>query len=117
MTTLVVATQSGYLAAAGVLLVLGHERLLLAVLTPVAAGGTALLWWEPGPCSGPGCRCCRSSVRSPRPAGAARHPQGPGPGRGAGATRPGLCRPCPTGCSDWPPGRWCSWQAGTIPGR
>ncbi|HET9382454.1 MAG TPA: hypothetical protein VFP69_16705 [Streptomyces sp.] len=47
-TALAVATQSAYLAAAGVLLVLSRERLLLAVLVPVAAGGTALLWWEPG---------------------------------------------------------------------
>ncbi|MGW0788806.1 hypothetical protein ACWD04_11255 [Streptomyces sp. NPDC002911] len=48
VTALAVATQSAYLAAAGALLVLGRERLLLAVLLPVAAGGTALLWWEPG---------------------------------------------------------------------
>ncbi|MEU1216815.1 hypothetical protein ABZ424_31355 [Streptomyces sp. NPDC005790] len=48
VTALAVATQSAYLAAAGVLLVLGRERLLLAVLSPVTAGGTALLWWEPG---------------------------------------------------------------------
>lgn len=48
VTALAVAAQSAYLAAAGVLLVLGRERLLLAALVPVAAGGTALLWWEPG---------------------------------------------------------------------
>ncbi|WP_030422758.1 hypothetical protein [Streptomyces sp. NRRL F-5065] len=43
-----VAVQSAYLAAAGVLLVLGRERLLLAALLPVAAGAAALPWWEPG---------------------------------------------------------------------
>ncbi|MFJ8751670.1 hypothetical protein ACIREO_20435 [Streptomyces sp. NPDC102441] len=48
VTVLAVAAQSAYLAAAGVLLVLGRERLLLAVLVPVTAGGTALPWWEPG---------------------------------------------------------------------
>ncbi|CAM5719178.1 hypothetical protein SGLAM104S_09454 [Streptomyces glaucescens] len=37
------------LAAAGVLLVLGRERLLLAALSPLAAGAAALPWWEPGP--------------------------------------------------------------------
>ncbi|MFF3751529.1 hypothetical protein ACFYYH_13890 [Streptomyces sp. NPDC002018] len=41
--------QSCYLAAAGVLLVLGGERVLLATLAPVAAGAAALPWWEPGP--------------------------------------------------------------------
>ncbi|MFE1025660.1 hypothetical protein ACFW5I_14000 [Streptomyces sp. NPDC058818] len=45
---LAVTAQSGYLAAAGVLLVLGRERLLLAALTPVIAGAAALPWWEPG---------------------------------------------------------------------
>ncbi|MYU20710.1 hypothetical protein [Streptomyces sp. SID8352] len=45
---LVVAVQSGYLAAAGVLLVLGRERLLLAALAPVTAGAATLPWWEPG---------------------------------------------------------------------
>ncbi|MDX3063316.1 MULTISPECIES: hypothetical protein [Streptomyces] len=48
VTALAVVAQSAYLAAAGVLLVLGRERLLLAVLVPVTAGGAALLWWEPG---------------------------------------------------------------------
>ncbi|WP_405939384.1 hypothetical protein OG338_24600 [Streptomyces sp. NBC_00726] len=48
VTALVVTVQSAYLAAAGVLLVLGRERLLLAALLPVAAGGVSLLWWEPG---------------------------------------------------------------------
>ncbi|MFE7123241.1 hypothetical protein [Streptomyces sp. NPDC057617] len=43
------AAQSCYLAAAGVLLVLGRERVLLATLVPVAAGAAALPWWEPGP--------------------------------------------------------------------
>ncbi|MYR44311.1 hypothetical protein GTW67_20350, partial [Streptomyces sp. SID5910] len=43
-----VAVQSGYLAAAGVLLVLGRERLLLAALVPVVAGAAVLPWWEPG---------------------------------------------------------------------
>ncbi|MHA5052592.1 hypothetical protein [Streptomyces sp. SD15] len=45
---LVAAAQSAYLAAAGVLLVLGRERLLLAALTPVIAGAVVLPWWEPG---------------------------------------------------------------------
>ncbi|MGW0606620.1 hypothetical protein [Streptomyces sp. NPDC002640] len=45
---LVVAAQSAYLAAAGVLLVLARERLLLAALSPLAAGAAALPWWEPG---------------------------------------------------------------------
>lgn len=45
---LVVAAQSAYLAAAGVLLVLGRERLLLAALTPLIAGAAVLPWWEPG---------------------------------------------------------------------
>ncbi|MFG2310595.1 hypothetical protein ACGFS9_18255 [Streptomyces sp. NPDC048566] len=44
----VAAVQSVYLAAAGVLLVLGRERLLLAALTPLAAGAAVLPWWEPG---------------------------------------------------------------------
>ncbi|MEV7420723.1 hypothetical protein [Streptomyces sp. NPDC089919] len=43
------AAQSLYLAAAGVLLVLGREWLLLAALGPVCAGAAALPWWEPGP--------------------------------------------------------------------
>ncbi|MFK0019996.1 hypothetical protein [Streptomyces sp. NPDC090798] len=45
---LVAAAQSAYLAAAGVLLVLGRERLLLAALTPLTAGAAVLPWWEPG---------------------------------------------------------------------
>ncbi|MFH9263083.1 hypothetical protein ACH4KN_02325 [Streptomyces sp. NPDC017546] len=48
VTALAVTAQSAYLAAAGVLLVLGRERLLLAALVPVTVGGTSLLWWEPG---------------------------------------------------------------------
>ncbi|USQ84500.1 hypothetical protein NFX46_12285 [Streptomyces phaeoluteigriseus] len=44
--TLVAAGQSVYLAAAGVLLVLGRERLLLAALTPLVAGAAALLRWD-----------------------------------------------------------------------
>ncbi|MCX5008076.1 hypothetical protein OHB05_36510 [Streptomyces sp. NBC_00638] len=44
----VAAAQSVYLAAAGVLLVLGGERLLLAALSPLIAGAAALPWWEPG---------------------------------------------------------------------
>ncbi|MFD6553413.1 hypothetical protein [Streptomyces sp. NPDC058398] len=44
----VAAAQSVYLAAAGVLLVLGGERLLLAALTPLIAGSAALPWWDPG---------------------------------------------------------------------
>ncbi|MFJ3492606.1 hypothetical protein ACIPPJ_03220 [Streptomyces sp. NPDC086091] len=47
--TLVAAGQSAYLAAAGVLLVLGRERLLLAALSPLVAGAAVLPWWEPGP--------------------------------------------------------------------
>ncbi|MFK4065577.1 hypothetical protein [Streptomyces sp. NPDC029674] len=39
--------QSCYLAAAGVLLVLGREKVLAAALLPVAAGAAALPWWEP----------------------------------------------------------------------
>ncbi|MER5217378.1 hypothetical protein ABT063_44360 [Streptomyces sp. NPDC002838] len=46
--TLVAAAQSAYLAAAGVLLVLGRERLLLAALSPLVAGAAVLPWWEPG---------------------------------------------------------------------
>ncbi|MFG3155282.1 hypothetical protein ACGF7W_24885 [Streptomyces sp. NPDC048219] len=46
--TAAVAVQSGYLAAAGVLLVLGRERLLLAALVPVVAGAAVLPWWEVG---------------------------------------------------------------------
>lgn len=45
---LAVTAQSGYLAAAGVLLVLGRERLLLAALAPMIAGAATLPWWEPG---------------------------------------------------------------------
>ncbi|MFJ8588721.1 hypothetical protein ACIRD2_29260 [Streptomyces sp. NPDC093595] len=42
--------QSLYLAAAGVLLVLGRERLLLATLTPLTGGAAVLvLPWDPGP--------------------------------------------------------------------
>ncbi|MCX5135195.1 hypothetical protein OOK06_24320 [Streptomyces sp. NBC_00340] len=44
----VAAAQSVYLAAAGVLLVLGGERLLLAALGPLVGGALALPWWEPG---------------------------------------------------------------------
>ncbi|MGN9792982.1 hypothetical protein ACTMTU_18035 [Streptomyces sp. OZ13] len=47
--TAVAAAQSLYLAAAGVLLVLGRERLLLAALGPLIAGAAVLPWWEPGP--------------------------------------------------------------------
>ncbi|MFH7594421.1 hypothetical protein WDV06_04860 [Streptomyces racemochromogenes] len=47
--TWVVAAQSLYLGAAGILLVLGRERLLLAALTPLLAGAAVLPWWEPGP--------------------------------------------------------------------
>ncbi|WP_329222559.1 hypothetical protein OG352_35530 [Streptomyces sp. NBC_01485] len=46
--TLVAGAQSLYLAAAGVLLVLARERLLLAALTPLIAGAVVLPWWEPG---------------------------------------------------------------------
>lgn len=45
--TLVAAAQSVYLAAAGVLLVLGAEWLLLAALTPLVAGAAVLPWWDP----------------------------------------------------------------------
>lgn len=47
--TLVAAAQSAYLAAAGILLVLSRERLLLAALSPLVAGSAVLPWWEPGP--------------------------------------------------------------------
>ncbi|MFD7135569.1 hypothetical protein [Streptomyces sp. NPDC059894] len=47
--TLVAAAQSAYLAAAGVLLVLGRERLLAAALAPLVAGAAVLPWAEPGP--------------------------------------------------------------------
>ncbi|MFD8980565.1 hypothetical protein [Streptomyces sp. NPDC059564] len=47
--TWVAAAQSLYLAAAGVLLVLGRELLLLAALGPLVAGVAVLPWWEPGP--------------------------------------------------------------------
>ncbi|MER6996804.1 hypothetical protein [Streptomyces sp. NPDC000410] len=40
--------QSLYLAAAGVLLVCGRERVLLATLTPLLAGAAVLPWWDPG---------------------------------------------------------------------
>ncbi|MCS0634883.1 hypothetical protein NX801_04250 [Streptomyces sp. LP05-1] len=46
---LIAVGQSVYLAAAGVLLVLGRERVLLASLGPLAAGAVALPWWDPGP--------------------------------------------------------------------
>ncbi|MFH8580918.1 hypothetical protein OHB11_06020 [Streptomyces zaomyceticus] len=46
--TVVAAAQSLYLAGAGVLLVLGRERLLLAALSPLIAGAAVLPWWEPG---------------------------------------------------------------------
>ncbi|WP_149547166.1 hypothetical protein [Streptomyces marokkonensis] len=45
----IAAGQSVYLAAAGVLLVLARERLLLAALTPLVAGAAVLPWAEPGP--------------------------------------------------------------------
>jgi hypothetical protein len=44
----IAAAQSVYLAAAGALLVLGGEWLLLAALTPLIAGAASLPWWEPG---------------------------------------------------------------------
>ncbi|QGV77216.1 hypothetical protein [Streptomyces ficellus] len=40
--------QSVYLAAAGVLLVLGRERVLAAALSPLVVGGALLLYGEPG---------------------------------------------------------------------
>ncbi|MEU3046745.1 hypothetical protein ABZ705_09460 [Streptomyces sp. NPDC006984] len=40
------AAQSVYLACAGVLLVLGREKLLLAALAPLIGGAAALLWWD-----------------------------------------------------------------------
>ncbi|MEU9099875.1 hypothetical protein [Streptomyces sp. NPDC048361] len=43
-----VAGQSCYLAAAGILLVLARERLLLGALTPLMAGAAALPFQEPG---------------------------------------------------------------------
>ncbi|MFG2721779.1 hypothetical protein ACGFW5_26350 [Streptomyces sp. NPDC048416] len=43
-----VAGQSCYLAAAGILLVLARERLLLAALTPLIAGAAVLPFREPG---------------------------------------------------------------------
>ncbi|WP_338674901.1 hypothetical protein V1460_19350 [Streptomyces sp. SCSIO 30461] len=46
--TLFAVGQSLYLAAAGVLLVCGRERILLATLTPLLAGTAVLPWWEPG---------------------------------------------------------------------
>ncbi|MFD3536437.1 hypothetical protein [Streptomyces sp. NPDC058664] len=46
--TAVAAAQSLYLAAAGILLVLGRERMLLAALSPLIAGAAVLPWWEPG---------------------------------------------------------------------
>ncbi|MZE50728.1 hypothetical protein GTY86_05215 [Streptomyces sp. SID5770] len=46
--TVAAAAQSLYLAAAGVLLVLGRERLLLVALSPLIAGAAVLPWWEPG---------------------------------------------------------------------
>ncbi|ARP73670.1 hypothetical protein LK07_32245 [Streptomyces pluripotens] len=48
LVSLTAAAQSVYLAAAGALLVLGRERLLLAALTPLIAGAAVLPWWEPG---------------------------------------------------------------------
>ncbi|MCS0604848.1 hypothetical protein NX794_27070 [Streptomyces sp. LP11] len=45
---LAATAQSLYLAAAGVLLVLARERLLLAALTPLLVGAAALPWWDPG---------------------------------------------------------------------
>ncbi|MFD0548870.1 hypothetical protein ACFQ0X_06580 [Streptomyces rectiviolaceus] len=39
--------QSCYLAAAGLLLVLGHEKLLAAALLPVVAAAAAQPWWQP----------------------------------------------------------------------
>ncbi|MFJ2787344.1 MULTISPECIES: hypothetical protein [unclassified Streptomyces] len=46
--TAVAGLQSLYLAAAGVLLVLGRERLLLLTLTPLVLGAAVLPWWDPG---------------------------------------------------------------------
>jgi hypothetical protein len=45
---LAAGAQSLYLAAAGILLVLARERLLLAALSPLIAGACALPRWEPG---------------------------------------------------------------------
>ncbi|MGY0021346.1 hypothetical protein [Streptomyces sp. cg35] len=39
--------QSAYLAAGGVLLILGREWLLAAALTPMTAVAATLLWWQP----------------------------------------------------------------------
>ncbi|MFI6091288.1 hypothetical protein [Streptomyces sp. NPDC051218] len=39
--------QSCYLAAAGLLLVLGHEKILAAALLPVVVAAAATPWWQP----------------------------------------------------------------------
>ncbi|MEV5876428.1 hypothetical protein AB0L75_19780 [Streptomyces sp. NPDC052101] len=46
--TLAASAQSLYMAAAGVLLVLGRERLLLAALSPLIVGAAVLPWADPG---------------------------------------------------------------------
>ena len=107
--TLVAAGQSAYLAAAGVLLVLARERLLLAALSPLVAGAAVLPWWEPGPLLRAGLPLL-AAARHPR-----RHrprpvdrPRRPGPS----TVPPGraCCGPCRTACSGWPRGCWCSWR-------
>ncbi|MEU3619972.1 hypothetical protein ABZ725_47985 [Streptomyces sp. NPDC006872] len=84
---LTAAAQSLYLAAAGVLLVLARERLLLAALSPLVAGAVVLPWWEPGDLARAGlpalallgtlaatARALRGPLATPAVSGAARPP-------------------------------------------
>lgn len=106
---LVAAAQSAYLAAAGVLLVLGRERLLLAALTPLIAGAAVLPWWEPGTALRAGLPLLALLGTVAAAAGPCGAPSRPYPSRTAHG--PGCCARCRTVCSAWPPGRWCCWRA------
>ncbi|MET8027167.1 hypothetical protein [Streptomyces avermitilis] len=92
---LIAAAQSVYLSAAGVLLVLGRERLLLAALTPVIAGAVMLPWWEPGPVLRAGLPLLALLAAAAAAGWSLRATLAASPA--PGATRPGLLRSLPYG--------------------
>ncbi len=109
----VAAAQSVYLAAAGVLLVLGGERLLLAALAPLIAGAAALPWWDPGT-AGRVALPLLSVLGAAAAAGWARCGPRPTPHRSRVRPVRRCCGRCRTACSDCPPGCWCCWRGGST---
>ncbi|MFE7775073.1 hypothetical protein ACFU5O_14455 [Streptomyces sp. NPDC057445] len=88
--------QSLYLAAAGVLLVCGKERILLATLTPLVAGSAVLPWWDPGPALRIGLPSLTVLLAAVAAGHAVRVMVGAGAASGAGA-RPRLVESLPYG--------------------